>query len=73
MSCIVLFHFLNCIYFLWMKDLPTCMYIMCMSGVHRGQNRASDPLVDLEMVVRRHRGTGDQSGSSGKATSALNY
>lgn len=56
-----------------MKDLPTCMYIMCMSGVHRGQNRASDPLVDLEMVVRRHRGTGDQSGSSGKATSAFNY
>lgn len=31
--------------------MHVCMYSMCMPGAHRGHNGASDPLVDLEMVV----------------------
>jgi hypothetical protein len=37
-----------------MVVLPTCMYV---SGVHRGQKRALEPLgVELQMVVSHHVG-----------------
>lgn len=39
-----------------MGVLPTwCLYTICMSGIHRGQKKASDPLeLELEKIVSCH-------------------
>lgn len=52
--------------------LPACVHCLHLTGVKRGQMRASDPLkLQLQIVVMRV--TGIELRSSGRAVDALKY
>lgn len=51
-----------------------CICALCVCSTYRGQKEESDPLkLALEVVIKHHISAGSQTGSSERASIALNH
>lgn len=57
-----------------MDILPTCnMYTTCVTGAFRGQKTSALLELELQKVSSHHVGAGNQTRSSTRTASTLNY